>query len=618
MSKKIIFYRKIIFKIFILISLVLFGAFGINMILTNKMLDERIEQRILSDFDLAYNTTRNFINLVSQTSQMWAKDVASHSELLDSDRDRLKRYLQEKKIEMSADSIILLNDKGDILAQIGSEHIVDDSLAYRDIVRQTIRNQTQTTKIARERETFILYSSAIVKGEGDLSRVLMVGYFINDIFLENIKNNTHLELALIGNSAVMSSTKWGSSQNLAKLPISYLQYQNLLKNPKSTSQTRYQDRLYIVNVRELTDRESLTSGSILLAYPYDTIAKEKSRLSRKKLFIFYVIISVSLILIYIVVRKYLKTINELTDAIEDISAQKTYRDIDIYTKDEIGLLAYSFNQMGSELNILHTDMQHQIESKTKKLDELNKNLEKKVEEEVEKNRQKDKIMHFQSRLAQMGEMLSMIAHQWRQPLSAISSASAGLELKAELGKADKDTIIKQSKNITKYTHFLSETIDDFRNFFRADKCEIETSYSDIITSVLSITENSLTNKNISIIKEFNSEDRFMTYPNEIRQVILNLIKNAEDILVEKSVEDPYIKIVTHKSNNKDILEISDNGGGVPVEIIDKIFDPYFSTKLNRDGTGLGLYMSKTIIDEHCHGELTVSNTKDGALFSITL
>ncbi len=233
-------------------------------------------------------------------------------------------------------------------------------------------------------------------------------------------------------------------------------------------------------------------------------------------------------------------------------------------------------------------------------------------------KQKDKQLQQQSRLAQMGEMISMIAHQWRQPLSAISATSGSLNLKARLNKIDNDTIIELSNKITQYTKHLSSTIDDFRDFFKADKEQKLTNYEDIIQSVMNIIESSIINHDIKIVKDFQCIENFVSYPNEIKQVLLNLIKNAEDILIEKHIKDPIILIRTYRKNDFAVLEVEDNAGGVPAEIKDKIFDPYFSTKDKRDGTGLGLYMSKIIIEEHCKGRLQVQNSDNGAIFRIVL
>ena len=241
-----------------------------------------------------------------------------------------------------------------------------------------------------------------------------------------------------------------------------------------------------------------------------------------------------------------------------------------------------------------------------------------LEQELRNNRLKDKQLMEQSRLAQMGEMISMIAHQWRQPLSAISAASGAIHFKAKRNKLDNETAEELSEKIIDYAHHLSVTIDDFRNFFKSNKEKKRVTYTELIDNVLNIVQESIENKNIRIVKDFEQEESFETYPNELKQVILNLIKNAEDILLEKQIEEPYIQLYTYKRDKKMIFEVSDNGGGVPEAVINKIFDPYFSTKTQKDGTGLGLYMSKTIIEEHCQGVLSIHNSSVGATFTIEL
>lgn len=236
-------------------------------------------------------------------------------------------------------------------------------------------------------------------------------------------------------------------------------------------------------------------------------------------------------------------------------------------------------------------------------------------------KEQENLLQHQSKLAQMGEMMSMIAHQWRQPLLAIGATSSGLNVKAKLGKADKEVIEKMTDEISTYVQHLSQTIDDFRDFFKPNKDAQSTNYCKLIKSVLSIIEKSIQSRGIELILELECEEEFHCFSNELKQVVLNLIKNAEDVLVERKILNPYIKISTYKvqdNNLKFILEISDNGGGMPLDILDRIFDPYFSTKLEKNGSGLGLYMSKTIIEDHCHGKLEVENIAEGALFRIKL
>jgi signal transduction histidine kinase len=236
-------------------------------------------------------------------------------------------------------------------------------------------------------------------------------------------------------------------------------------------------------------------------------------------------------------------------------------------------------------------------------------------EEVAK---KDKMMFQQSRFAQMGEMISMIAHQWRQPLNLISATTASIEFDVYFNKLEREKLLANTQNIARYSQHLSDTIDDFRNFFKIDKEMQVTTFMQQVSSVLSIIGESLYAKKIDIIEEFNYTQAFQTYTNELKHVIINLIKNAEDALLENNIRDPFIKIKSYTQDDTAILEISDNGGGIPENIIEDIFDPYFSTKSKKSGTGLGLYMSKIIIQEHCKGVLEVRNYEDGCIFTLKL
>ncbi len=263
-------------------------------------------------------------------------------------------------------------------------------------------------------------------------------------------------------------------------------------------------------------------------------------------------------------------------------------------------------------------LSHLISQTSLELEEINASLEKRVKLEVEKNREKDQAMLQQSKLAQMGELIAMIAHQWRQPLSAISANANDLILKIMLDNYDKEYFEKKLKLITDFSQHLSKTIDDFRGFYKEDKERVEILLSDIVKDVLKIVAISLENKNITLTTDFNCHHKISTYPNELRQVLLNLIKNAEDILLEKEIEAPYIDIKTFDDAKNSYLTVSDNGGGIPEDIVDKIFEPYFSTKTQKDGTGLGLYMSKIIIEDHCGGKLEAYNENGGAVFKITM
>jgi len=230
----------------------------------------------------------------------------------------------------------------------------------------------------------------------------------------------------------------------------------------------------------------------------------------------------------------------------------------------------------------------------------------------------DQQMLQQSKLAQMGEMISMIAHQWRQPLTAISATTNNLSFKIMMDDIDKEEFEKEINLISDYSQHLSKTINDFRGFFKENKNKELTTTGDIVNSTLKIIKTLIENRNIKLDINVDCDDEFYSYPNEIKQVVLNLIKNAEDILIDREIENPVITLETKCIEDKKIIIVKDNAKGIPLDIIEKIFDPYFSTKKEKDGTGLGLYMSKTIIEEHCGGKLTVLNDKDGAIFTISL
>ncbi len=273
----------------------------------------------------------------------------------------------------------------------------------------------------------------------------------------------------------------------------------------------------------------------------------------------------------------------------------------------------------NSININNEDVIHgvwrNIDSRKKAEQEvknLNETLVLRVNDEVAKNREKDKQLMQQSRLAQMGEMISMIAHQWRQPLTAISSTSTGLELKAKLGKLDTETIIKQTQNISKYSQHLSSTINDFRDFYKPNKEVASVTLEKVFKKSFNLIKASLSNEGIEMIYDFGTNEEVQVHDNEIIQVILNILKNAQDNFKEKETKNPKIMITTTDKS----MSICDNGGGVSPDILEKIFDPYFSTKDEKNGTGLGLYMSKIIVEEHHDAKLHVENKDDGVCLTI--
>ena len=234
----------------------------------------------------------------------------------------------------------------------------------------------------------------------------------------------------------------------------------------------------------------------------------------------------------------------------------------------------------------------------------------------------------QSRMAQIGELLSMIAHQWRQPLGSI--ASVAINVKVKLSLLDLEEYNKESAQtlnnfvdqrmdeIESYVKSLSTTIDDFRTLYKPDKVMEYNSIIKPIHHALMLMKLSFNDNSITVKESHNVETPILMHNNEIMQVIMNLLKNAEDNFLENNVKNPPIYIESSKVDDKIIIDIKDNGGGIPKFLQEKIFEPYFSTKTEKNGTGLGLYMCKIIIEDHHNGKLNVFNKDDGACFSIEL
>ncbi len=251
-----------------------------------------------------------------------------------------------------------------------------------------------------------------------------------------------------------------------------------------------------------------------------------------------------------------------------------------------------------------------------KLRQYNKNLQEKIKQEVEKQREQELHMLEQNKLAQMGNMMNMIAHQWKQPLNVLSLLIQTVKYKYKLSKLDDDFIDNFDKNAKKQLREMTKIINDFMHYFRP-KDASEFFINDIIEHTISIIKPVFTANDISLVYNNKSTKELTIHNDILGQVIMNILNNAKDALMESHTENKSIRITLLDNNDHAQITIEDNAGGIPKEIIDKIFDPYFSTKKDT-GTGLGLYMSKIIIENYSNGSLSVSNTDKGALFRIIL
>ena len=234
--------------------------------------------------------------------------------------------------------------------------------------------------------------------------------------------------------------------------------------------------------------------------------------------------------------------------------------------------------------------------------------------------QKDKQLLEQSKMAQMGEMIGNIAHQWRQPLSTISTVASGGKINQEVGILNNEDIPKNMDIIVSNAQYLSETIDTFRDFIKEEKVKKDIVLQERLDESIKLVKASIENNHIKLINEIEYEPsiHLTLIAEELSQVIINILNNAKDAIVQRKIDDGYIKIKTKQKSNFVQISIEDNAGGIKAENLPKIFDPYFTTKHKFKGTGLGLYMSKIIIEKHLDGQIYAKNSSIGAVIVIEL
>ena len=255
---------------------------------------------------------------------------------------------------------------------------------------------------------------------------------------------------------------------------------------------------------------------------------------------------------------------------------------------------------------LNKRLKNLVNIKTNRLKIMNKKLATRIKKELDKHQEKDRILAQQQKMVAMGQMIENIAHQWRQPLSVISTSASGLKLKKQLNILEDEELIKSIDKIVDTAKYLSDTIDDFRYFFKPQKDKTKFSLAKNIEKSLSFLEATLKENSIKV--EFDYEDiDIIAYETELIQVFINIINNSKDAFIEKKIEDRVIFISIKKFPNRILIEIKDNAGGVEEDILDKVFEPYFTTKHQYNGTGIGLYMSNQIIKTHLNGDIFMKN-----------
>jgi signal transduction histidine kinase len=285
---------------------------------------------------------------------------------------------------------------------------------------------------------------------------------------------------------------------------------------------------------------------------------------------------------------------------------------------------YPFVDLDSQLLVLEfgidiTDLKEkevQLEQAKHQVEEFNKILEERLREEAAISREKDAFVLQQSRQAVMGEMMGNIAHQWRQPLNVISLLVQDLNESYTYGDFTREYLDNTINKIMDAIQHMSRTIEDFSDFLKPEKKKVLFSVRQSVEKTLSILEPALKHKKITFEIDIPQDISVMGYPNEYAHVLINIIINAKDIFLKRHVKEPRIAIRAFSEADRNILTVTDNAGGISKAMLDRIFEPYFTTRDKESGIGIGLYLSKTMIEKNMGGRLTVRNVENGAEFRI--
>ena len=365
---------------------------------------------------------------------------------------------------------------------------------------------------------------------------------------------------------------------------------------------------------------------------YEKVLQNNTRTSYEVFFITLII----LLFFILAIKKEFSYLKELTENILKYDPKKNNFPLEnSLREDEVGIIHNSIIKMVKKihshtylLDELNSSLEEKVLIRTKELSETNKelneyklNLEQKVTDAIKEKEDASILLAQQSKMASLGEMLASITHQWKQPLSVISAINLKLQIKNEMGNIIKNNINHDTKNVEKQLKFMTQTLHDFSDFFKPDKELKEFSPKDAIESILSLFGDEFKNNSINInmtVKTDTNDLIIFGYNNEFRQVILNILNNAKDAILQTNTKIREVDVLITSNDDNVFISIQDYAGGIDNSVIDTIFEPYVTTKSPQKGTGIGLYMSKKIIQESMGGKLKVYNQNGGAVFVITL
>jgi signal transduction histidine kinase len=573
-------YRK--FLLFSILPLILLSLIFVFLIIREK-------------FDLILSQHTNIIKNIQYNINIFNQDIKDIPELLKgiTNTERKKLLSDILKYKNSIDTIMILNKTG-IIEEISSKTNIKVFEGY-DYSQKPIFKE-----YIEKKNDFL--SNIYFSNLADTPLVSYVFEFHNQIYIIELNLDFINKLVLNLNPSTISDVSVSIIDKNGLYILDTFDKFNV-KNRNSFFTTKlYKDNIAINSENSLikyfnesTKKYNYVSYMTFNNLSWMIIVKENNNKIDEYIFnVFLVILFIISIIAFIIIMTAKKIVNNIVNPLELLTLN-----INKFTNDHSSKIDGNIRSDYNIFTILIKNFKYMQKSII--------DNEESLKQQIVKNKQKDKILNEQSKMAAMGEMIGNIAHQWRQPLSAISTAATGIIIQKEYNMFEEDKLVKTCSIINDNAQYLSRTIDDFKNFIKGDRTKKIFNLNNNIESFLHLVDSSIKNNQIKIILDLQEDIQIDGYENELIQCLINIFNNAKDALKEKNIGERLIFISTYINEDKTIIKIKDNAGGIQPDVLPHVFEAYFTTKHKSQGTGLGLNMTYNLIVNGMSGNIEVKN-----------
>ena len=573
-------YRK--FLLFSILPLVLLSLIFIFLIIKEK-------------YDLILSEHTNIIKNVQYNINIFNQDIKDIPKLLKgvNNKERKELLAEILKYKNSIDTIMILNKNGtieDISSKTNTKVFAGYDYSNKPIYKEYMKRKDDFLSniyFSNLEETPLV--SYVFEFHNQIYVIELNLDFINKL-ISNLNPLTisDISVSIIDKNGlyILDTLNKFNVKNRNSFFTTKLYKEKIATNPENTLISYFNDS---------SNKYNYVSYKIFNNLSWMIIVKENNNKIGEYIFnVSLVILLVILIIAFIIIMSAKKIANSIVNPIELLTLN-----INKFSKDHSSKIDDNIQSNYNIFKILIQDFNHMQKSIIEN--------EESLKQQIIQNQQKDKILSEQSKMAAMGEMIGNIAHQWRQPLSVISTTATGIIIQKQYNILEEDKLIENCNIINDNVQYLSRTIDDFKNFIKGDRNKKIFSLKNDIDSFLHLVESTMKNNHIKIILDLQEDILINGYENELIQCFINIFNNAKDALKENNIENKLIFISTCKEKDKTIIKIKDNAGGIPSDILPYIFEAYFTTKHKSKGTGLGLNITYNLIVDGMSGTIEANN-----------